>query len=210
MKLTEKQKICRKKYYYENRKRLLEGKKEYWEKNKKILLERHKKWVIKNRKHYLDYLKNYRAKNKKKIIQEKKEYYLKNRNKIIVNAVEYSRKKLKTDPLFRLIENYRSRTRSALKGIDKSEPTLKLLGIPNNDFFRNFMEEQFQEGMTWKNYGHNGWHIDHIIPCASFDFSDPEQQKKCFHYTNLQPLWAHDNMSKGNKIISGDLTSPKT
>ena len=209
MKLTEKQKICRKKYYYENRKRLLEGKKEYWEKNKKILLERHKKWVIKNRKHYLDYLKNYRAKNKKKRIQEKKEYYLKNRNKIIVKVVEYSRKKLKTDPVFRLIENYRTRTRSALKGIDKSKSTLELLGIPNNAFFRNFVEEQFQEGMTWKNYGHNGWHIDHIIPCASFNFLNAEEQKKCFHYTNLQPLWAFDNMSKGKNIISGDIISQK-
>ena len=209
MKLTEKQKICRKKYYYKNRKRLLESKKKYRDKNKKILSERYKKWSIKNRKHISDYMKKWRYKNREILPQKKREYYFKNKNKIIVKVVEYSRKKLKTDPFFRLIENYRKRTRSALKGIDKSEPTLKLLGIPNNDFFRNFIEEQFQEGMTWKNYGHNGWHIDHVKPCTSFDLSDPEQQKKCFHYTNLQPLWAHDNMSKGNKIISGDITSPK-
>ena len=54
--------------------------------------------------------------------------------------------------------------------------------------------------MTWENHGRYGWHIDHIMPCSSFDLTDPEQQKKCFHYTNLQPLWAHENMSKGAKI----------
>jgi len=62
------------------------------------------------------------------------------------------------------------------------------------------IESQFTTGMTKENYGVHGWHIDHIIPCDSFDFSDPEQQKQCFHYTNLQPLWAKDNIAKSNKI----------
>ena len=72
-----------------------------------------------------------------------------------------------------------------------------------------YLEKQFKPGMTWQNHGRDGWHIDHIIPCASFDLTDLEQQKKCFHYTNLQPLWALDNLSKGAKIISGDITSSK-
>lgn len=55
--------------------------------------------------------------------------------------------------------------------------------------------------MTWANYGKSGWHIDHIKPCASFDLSDPDQQKACFHYSNLQPLWAFDNLSKGAKLV---------
>ncbi len=63
--------------------------------------------------------------------------------------------------------------------------------------------------MTWNNYGYDGWHLDHVIPCSSFNLTAVEQQKKCFHYTNLQPLWAHENYSKGIKIISGDITSPK-
>jgi HNH endonuclease. len=53
--------------------------------------------------------------------------------------------------------------------------------------------------MSWDNYGRDGWHIDHIRPCASFDLTDPEQQRQCFHYTNLQPLWAADNIRKGAK-----------
>ncbi|NBT08982.1 MAG: hypothetical protein EBS98_09300, partial [Chitinophagia bacterium] len=49
------------------------------------------------------------------------------------------------------------------------------------------------------NYGKFGWHLDHIQPCASFDLTDPSQQKKCFHYSNIQPLWAKDNWSKGSR-----------
>ena len=63
------------------------------------------------------------------------------------------------------------------------------------------IEKQFEPGMTWDNHGLYTWHIDHKHACARFDLTDPEQQKKCFHYTNLQPLWAKDNLSKGSKII---------
>jgi hypothetical protein len=62
------------------------------------------------------------------------------------------------------------------------------------------LQSKFKEVITWENHGKYAGHIDHIIPCASFDLTDPEQQKKCFHYTNLQPLWAHENLSKGAKI----------
>lgn len=55
--------------------------------------------------------------------------------------------------------------------------------------------------MNWSNYGRTGWHIDHIIPIASFDFSKKENIEKCFHYSNLQPLWAVDNIRKSNKLI---------
>ena len=61
------------------------------------------------------------------------------------------------------------------------------------------LERQFTQGMTKENHGKYGWHVDHIKPCSSFDLSDIEQQKLCFHYTNLQPLWAKDNIKKSNK-----------
>jgi hypothetical protein len=60
---------------------------------------------------------------------------------------------------------------------------------------RAHLEHQFKDGMTWDNHGE--WHIDHIKPCVQFDLTDPEQQKECFHYTNMQPLWAFENQSKG-------------
>jgi hypothetical protein len=67
------------------------------------------------------------------------------------------------------------------------------------------LEEQFQEGMTWDNYGsytfgddNSGWHIDHIIPCAAFNFQDTTEQNACFYYLNLQPLWGGDNIKKSD------------
>ena len=66
-------------------------------------------------------------------------------------------------------------------------------------FLISYLESKFTEGMTWDNHGE--WHIDHIIPCCSFNLENEEEQKKCFHYTNLQPLWAKDNLRKGGKIL---------
>lgn len=82
-------------------------------------------------------------------------------------------------------------------GSSKSASTMELTGCPFV-LLETHLEEQFQPGMTWENYG-PVWHIDHIKPCAAFDLTDPEQQKICFHWTNLQPLFAQENMSKGAK-----------
>lgn len=98
----------------------------------------------------------------------------------------------------RVAKNLRSRTsRMIIKlGGTKSQSSLALLGCTIAEA-RAHLEAQFQPGMNWNNYGKHGWHIDHIRPCARFDLTDPEQQRQCFHYTNLQPLWAAENISKG-------------
>jgi hypothetical protein len=95
--------------------------------------------------------------------------------------------------------NLRIRVYKALKQNNKSLKTLELLGC-TIEFFKEYLESKFLFGMSWENYGVYGWHIDHIKPCASFDLSDPKQQQECFHYTNLQPLWAIDNLKKGKKL----------
>ena len=56
--------------------------------------------------------------------------------------------------------------------------------------------------MSWYNYGVHGWHIDHVIPCSKFNLKNLDEQKKCFNYQNLQPLWAEENIKKSNKLIS--------
>jgi hypothetical protein len=95
-----------------------------------------------------------------------------------------------------LADKLRARIKMALKtsGAQKSLGTMKLIGcsIPE---LRERLQQQFQPGMSWDNHGQ--WHIDHRRPCAAFDLSDPAQQAQCFHFTNLQPLWALDNLRKG-------------
>jgi hypothetical protein len=86
----------------------------------------------------------------------------------------------------------------------KSDHTMSLAGC-SMDFLMNYLKSKWLPEMNWDNYGsRSGWQIDHIIPCSAFDMLDCEQQKKCFHYTNLQPLWAEDNSSKGNKMPNGE------
>jgi hypothetical protein len=87
----------------------------------------------------------------------------------------------------------------ALHGKMKSESTVKLTEC-SMEFLRGYLESRFLPGMSWENYGKFGWHIDHIKPCCSFDMSDPKQQRECFHYKNLQPLWAIDNHRKWGKF----------
>ncbi len=79
---------------------------------------------------------------------------------------------------------------------DKSLSTMTLIGC-DIDYFMYYIQKKFTKGMSWDNYG--DWHIDHIKPCTKFDLSKPNEQLKCFNYTNLQPLWAVDNLKKGNK-----------
>jgi hypothetical protein len=76
---------------------------------------------------------------------------------------------------------------------------LELLGCTLEEY-KHYLESKFQPGMNWDNHTKHGWHIDHIIPVSSFNLSDESQLKKAFHYTNTQPLWAKDNISKKDKL----------
>lgn len=103
---------------------------------------------------------------------------------------------LKNNPHIRITENLRKRTRDVLKGASKSKPTLELIGCSKEQLVK-YIESMFTEGMSWENYGE--WQIDHIRPCSSFNLLEKSEQEKCFHYSNLQPLWAGDNKRKSNK-----------
>ena len=112
--------------------------------------------------------------------------------------LEYQRKRRK-EPLFNAVKNLRRRILNFIHGKDKSAKSMELLGCDLVGL-KAHLEGLFRDGMTWENYGLKGWHIDHKVLCGSFDLLDPAQQRACFHFTNLQPLWWHENLTKGDSV----------
>lgn len=162
--------------------------------------EQAKEWRVNNP----NYHKTYRLNNMDKFREKSKRYYNKNREEILSkrewgekeksNYNEYRRLRKLTDPEYKLIENLRRRTRDFIKSGGNN--TSELLGC-SKSFLKKYLEEQFTDGMSWDNYGFYGWHIDHKIPLSSA--KSEEELKSLIHYTNLQPLWMKDNLTKSNK-----------
>ena len=186
-----------KKYYEENNEKKKEYNRKHYEQNKEKRKEQHQKYREENKQKIKEQSKKYYEKNKEKIKEQSKEYYEKNKEKVIKRTSQRDKIRYQEDKSYRISQNLRSRLQYALKGIGKAESTMALLGC-SAEQLRTHLEEKFTDGMSWDNYGYRGWHIDHIRPCASFDLTDPQQQLECFHYTNLQPLWAEDNFKKGD------------
>lgn len=134
--------------------------------------EKIKKNYIDNKEQKKEYQKEYKKNNKEIINQRRKIYFDKNPNAKMAAL-------LRTRIYFAM----------KLKNSKKAYATKELLGC-TIEFFKEYIESKFRPNMNWENCGKNGWHFDHIKPCASFNLSDPEEQKNCFHYTNIQPLWA--------------------
>ena len=112
-------------------------------------------------------------------------------------------------PEFVLESRLRGRLKKAVDRHDMREAkpsTMRLVGCTRAQL-KTFIESKFKPGMTWENK--HLWHIDHILPVSSFNLLDPAQMQACFHFTNLQPLWAKENMQKGNRILTADLTTKK-
>ena len=160
--------------------------------------EYNRKWNEENREKQREHSRKSKVKNR----EHQRKWREENRERLR----EYKRKWLKNGTPaaknYRIAINLRRRVNGVINGAYKSAPTLELLGCSIEEL-KQHIEAQFAEGMIWDNYGKDGWHIDHIKPCASFDLTDPEQQRQCLHYTNLQPLFAEDNLSKGAKLSCG-------
>ena len=155
-----------------------------------------KEWHKNNPEHVKKYKREYYHKNKEQELAACKRYYQKNKDIIIKRVYKHKKRRLQHDPIFRITENLRRRLNHALAGTSKSQETMELLGCSPEEL-KQYLEQQFQDGMTFENYGE--WQIDHIKPCSKFDLSQPKQQRECFHYSNLQPLWKRDNLRKSNK-----------
>jgi hypothetical protein len=152
--------------------------KEYWIKTKEEQTARHKIWRNTNREHFNEY------------------------NRIYMKHWEKNQRE--TNPTFVLLKNLRNRLWQALKSqsVDKSKRTMELCGCTIEEL-HDYLEKKFTPEMTWENYG-SYWHVDHIIPCASWDFTNMDEQMMCFHYLNLQPMNASENCSKGAKYEEDD------
>ena len=174
---------------------------------KKNPVEWKRQWTIfnKERKKLLDFknkdhINEVRRKRRqteegaKRVAADNKRYGIKHRKKLTQKFLNRRR----TDPNFKILTILRGRIKDVLKGHSKSDSTINILGCTIEELWIH-LESKFTEGMTRQNHGK--WHVDHIIPCASFDLTKPEQQVKCFHYTNLQPLWALDNLKKGKSVV---------
>lgn len=155
-----------------------------------------KRWLIKNP----EYHRTYRQKRLKtdpafreKIADNTRKWRKSHPERIKKIRREYARKQ-RANPATRILESLRKRIWAAIKQGFKSARTLELLDMDLKEF-RIYIQGQFRPGMTWENYG-PVWHIDHVRPCASFDLTDPEQQKICFRWDNLQPLFKRENLQK--------------
>ncbi len=184
-------------YNREHRRERLKYGKKYRLQNRDVLNEKVKKYYIKHKDERKCYSMKYYYEHKEERNECSKKWKLKNREKLR----EYEKNKLKNDINYKISAYMRNRVRCALraKGSQKTKHTESLIGC-SFEFLRSYLESKFYGDMKWENYGYYGWHIDHIRPCSSFDLTVEEQQKECFHYTNLQPLWWKDNLSKSDKV----------
>jgi len=191
--LQVKCKACGKAYHEANREEIRAKKKAYREANReKILAQK----------------KAYHEANREKILAKKKTYREANREKILASNLEYKLNRRANDPIFRQVENTRRNIIKILHGKGFHQPTLDLLGCTGPEW-RDHLESQWTEGMSWDNYGSGKgkWQCDHIIPVSAFDQTDPDQQKECWNYANTQPLWAADNAAKGSKLPTESTTN---
>jgi hypothetical protein len=174
------------------------------------------------------YQREYRNKNRDKYVEEYKTYYANNKHKkreyyksrYVPTPLperteeerlehkrayrrEYEKRKKQEDIDHKIRCSLRNRLKIALKNSRKNDPTLSLLGC-GLDELKQHLESQFQPGMTWDNWSRHGWHIDHVLPLSCFDLSNPEQLRQACHYSNLRPLWAKDNLTKGSRVGEDD------
>jgi len=205
-----KKKLLGSKWRKENEKRILNQKSLYRKNNKEKIKESASIYYNNNKEKVKGNVSKYKQNNKEKVSQRKKEYFVRNRYNILSankqyrqknkcelskKGVIYQNKRRKTDKLFALKTRVSCNIRQALgkKGYTKKSRTHEILGC-SFEFFKNYIEQRFKEGMTWEN--RSEWHLDHIIPISSA--TTEKEILKFNHYSNFRPLWSKDNILKSN------------
>lgn len=186
----------------------------YYNNNKAKCLELRRKWREAHPGYFRDYEKNatpemkvrrkamalaWRERNRDRLRAQRRAAYRRN------GGYQWYRKLRTSDPLYNLKTKLRGRINAALRsmknGRGNRERTIPLLGC-SYSAFKMHIESQFREGMTWEAVCDGRIHLDHRFPIAAFDITKPKEQRRCFHFTNIQPLWAKDNLAKGARVAS--------
>jgi len=164
--------------------------------------ESDKRWYKKNREKRLNYFSDWQKNNYEYRKKYMDEYRKINKEKIKEVKRVYQKEKRHTDPIYKLISNFRTAIYTVLKEnkLDKYSNYFNMVGY-SAEQLKEHLEKRFKDDMSWENYGE--WHIDHIKPISSFTFEtcDDEQFKECWSLENLQPMWGIENIKKGNKIM---------
>lgn len=168
-------------------------------KRKAYLREYRKNYSITHRNELKEYRSQWRKDDKRKHPEKYALIAKLARAKYKTRDRERHRIRMATDLNYRLANYLRSRVRYALKNGQKSGSAVADLGCSISDF-RSHIESRFQPGMSWSNWGMHGWHLDHITPLVSFNLEERPQFLIATHYTNMQPLWASDNLRKGHRL----------
>jgi hypothetical protein len=207
-------KIKSKIFYQKNKEKISKKRSEEYYKNQEENLKKDRIRIQKERERRKKYSNVYSKKNNEKIIEYRKKYYQKNKESIIGKTTEWrknNKSKLnetinnrnkyrkQNDPLYKLKCIMKTNFYISFKKFKKSKKIQNVLGISLENF-KEYLEKQFLPNMSWENHSKNGWHIDHIIPLSSA--KNEEELYKLWHYTNMRPLWAVDNLKKSNKILS--------
>jgi len=175
----------------------------YYRKNIEYRIkEYHIEYAKKNRKKTNKRWRKWSQKNYDKVKEDRRIYYNKNINKIRKYMREWQKNKCYNDPIYKLNKNIRHAIWFSLKGNKNGRHWEKIVGYDTMQL-KKHLEAQFKKGMTWDNYGRNGWHVDHIIPLSIFNIKGIKSKgfKKCWALENLQPLWEKDNAKKKNILF---------
>ena len=197
----EKVRLQRKSSYEKNKEKINVYYKSWYESNIEQRKFYEKSYYLTNKSKRMSCGKKWRKNNEDKVKEYNKKYREENKNKLKIYRNSYVKKRTNDDVQFKLSRNLRNRLNNALKNNQKVGSAVNDLGCTIEEL-KQYLESKFQPGMTWDNWNKNGWHIDHIKPLASFDLTDRKQLLEVCHYTNLQPLWAKDNIIKGDNILN--------
>ena len=198
---------CAKQSYKDNYEKLKPTRQAYAKKHKaqykEYYKEQHKQWVKTNPERNAELKKQDYQKHREKRDATTRANIIKNKDRYTKYHTDYQRNREHVDVIYKLRRKLRNRIYHAIRYGQKKGSAIKDLGC-TVQHLKLHLELFWDEGMTWDNWGKgpDKWHIDHVVPLNSFNLTDEEQFKKAVHFTNLQPLWEKDNLSKSDNIIN--------